>query len=204
MRKCYSFSDSLKLPLVFFLFFFGNIFRLGERYIVRGELSKVLLRPINSLFQICIEEVYLGDAGAFFVGCTLVGVALFKMKISFTITRVIISLILLIVAVFIQLGFFLILTSLNFWFVGVQGFQILILRNINASRYPINIYHKIVQFIFTWVIPFAFIGYYPGLYVITGQLNHVMILSIILACILNLIGYRLWQAGSKRYNAPGW
>lgn len=187
-----------------FSIFFGNIFRLGERYIVRGELSRLLVRPLNSLMQIFLEEVYLGDAGALLVGISLVIYSIIKMDLTITITTILITILLIISAVGVLLGFFLILTSLNFWFIGTMGLQGLVFRTINASRYPLTIYGKGFRAIFTWLIPFGFIGFYPAAYFIEGKFRALTLYSPIMAAIFIFVGYHLWIQGLKKYNAPGW
>ena len=34
----------------------------------------------------------------------------------------------------------------------------------NYGRYPVDIYSKVIRFILTWVLPFAFVGVYPASY----------------------------------------
>ena len=34
----------------------------------------------------------------------------------------------------------------------------------NYGRYPVNIYNRVIRFILTFVLPFAFVGVYPAAY----------------------------------------
>ena len=44
--------------------------------------------------------------------------------------------------------------------------QILYRLFVNLQKYPINIFPAVFQVLFTVVIPFGFIGYYPAMYLL--------------------------------------
>ena len=54
---------------------------------------------------------------------------------------------------------------------------------VDFAKYPTEIYHKGIQFIITWVIPFAFVAYFPaGFFLGRGKAGVIAI-----ECILALI-----------------
>ena len=52
--KLFLFMDFSLFPYAIFDAFF-NIWDFNERYIVKGEMDRILTRPIHSLFQIILE-----------------------------------------------------------------------------------------------------------------------------------------------------
>ncbi len=34
----------------------------------------------------------------------------------------------------------------------------------NYGRYPVDIYNRVIRYVLTWVLPFAFVGVYPSAY----------------------------------------
>lgn len=47
------------IPFGFYSGFFNHLFDVPEKYILRGELDRVLLRPLNTLFQVVVETMNL-------------------------------------------------------------------------------------------------------------------------------------------------
>ena len=49
--------------------------------------------------------------------------------------------------------------------VGCESSIMPLMYNIgNYGRYPVNIYNRVIRFILTFVLPFAFVGVYPAAY----------------------------------------
>jgi len=187
-----------------FSFFAGNIYRLSARYIFNGDLNKLLLRPINTLIQICIEELYFGDVGAFLVGIVVLIKHLSISTINFGTEAIFKFIILSLLSFVILTAIFIIFSAINFLFINTQGFQLIILRNINLSRYPSNIFPKTIKMIFTFVIPYTFIGFFPA----KGLFNLLSFKSIIMLSIFVIfmifISFKIWNECVKKYNSPGW
>lgn len=196
----YLFLGISQVTFSIFSFLFGNIFRLGNTYIREGTLTKMLVRPVNLLLQIFLDDLYLGDLGGLIVGiATIIFAIVTSTTQTFFIMNYIMLFISIILASIILLGFFLILVSANFYSIGTMDLQLLFLRNLNASKYPLIIFPKIVQVIFVFVFPFAVIGFFPKL--IFDLKYEYLLLMIILAIIFIFIGLKTFYTGLKNYKA---
>lgn len=75
----------------------------------------------------------------------------------------------------------------------------------NYCDYPIQIYGKGVQFLLTFVIPYAFTGYYPIAKLLEKEVPwpDICYLGPVVALLFGGIAYVLWCTGIKRYNGAG-
>ncbi len=62
----------------------------------------------------------------------------------------------------ILLSVFIVLSSLSFHFEDRVGVAPPFYNLIMFGRYPVTIFNAVLQFILSWVIPFAFIAFYPA------------------------------------------
>ena len=71
------------------------------------------------------------------------------------------------------------------------------------AKYPTEIYHRGIQFIITWVIPFAFVAYFPA-GVFLGKINASVIwIECIIAVVFWCIAYAVFNYGLKCYESAG-
>ena len=71
-------------------------------------------------------------------------------------------------------------------------------------KYPITIYPAWVKGIITFIVPFAFTGYFPSAYLL-GKGSFV--LGVVMTCFIGvvslLVAYRIWLLGISRYESSG-
>jgi len=79
-----------------------------------------------------------------------------------------------------------------------------IVFNVNEfARYPLTIYHPIIQFLLTWIIPFGFASYYPASYLLGRDVGLLAWIGPLVAVILLFISYRVWLFGLRHYTSTG-
>ena len=103
---------------------------------------------------------------------------------------------------------FLGLTCVSFWFEDRFGVQPPVYNCVVFGRYPIEVFHPAVRFLLRFVIPFAFIGYYPGgLFVEGGRWTpHTRMLAMatpLVAVACAAAAGLLWRVGVSRYRSTG-
>ncbi|HZK71625.1 MAG TPA: ABC-2 family transporter protein, partial [Clostridia bacterium] len=109
----------------------------------------------------------------------------------------------------IQAGFYLIFSAPNFWM--VRGENILTLFFFQVSdfvQYPITIYPLILQGMLTFVLPYAFINFYPAQYFLGKNdfsiFNPVLqFLTPIVGIVVFLFGVWFWNWSLKKYQSTG-
>ena len=99
--------------------------------------------------------------------------------------------------------------SISFWAVKSEEIVSLLTNNNhglkNYTDYPITIYNKGMQFLLSFVIPYAFTGYYPVGSLLKKELSlpEYAYLSPIIALLSGSAAYLLWRIGLKHYNSAG-
>ena len=70
------------LPMALFNMLSVNLYYFGQTYIVEGKFDRILLRPLNSLFQILFEQFRLEALGDAVLGIVLIIACAEKLNIS--------------------------------------------------------------------------------------------------------------------------
>ena len=62
-----------------------------------------------------------------------------------------------------------------------------------------------MRILLTFVVPYAFTGYYPVTMILGKDVAHsgICYLSPVIALIMGLVSYALWHMGVKWYNSTG-
>lgn len=191
------------VPYALFSSFF-NIWDFNERYIVKGELDRILTRPIHSLFQIILERMELeslfgavtGLAIMFYAGNELgLGIHWFDPFLFF---------ILVLGGVLVYAGIFIMIACISFWADARTSIMPMMYNIGNYGRYPVDIYNQAIRFVLTWILPFAFVGVYPAAYFLGREewYGYAFLTPVIGAVFFGLSVF-LWNEGVKRYLGAG-
>lgn len=184
--------------------FTDNLWILSGSIIVEGKFDKYLLRPINPLFQLIAERFQPDGFGEIIIGIVLLVVSSSELNISFTFSKLLLLIITIIFATLIYTAIKLAVASIAFWVKFAQSYLYMVYQLSGFTKYPISIYPKIIKILLTFVVPFAFTGYFPGAYFL-GKEN--IFKGIILTCFVSvagiLVAYFIWNRGIKRYESSG-
>lgn len=173
-------------------------------HIRQGTFNKYLTKPINVLFHIVIERFQFEALGEIIVGISLLaylGPQLPLMTNAMTITSV---LLLVFAGAFIYSSIKLITATVAFWIRDSQTLMVVVYDLSSFVKNPIGIFPRMVQFIFTYFIPFAFTSYYPSA-ILLGKVSPypIALIGLVVAISLALISYSFWLFGLKHYEATG-
>lgn len=183
--------------------FFRGVDRF-EDLIINGTLDRLILRPANILFQVICNEVDLVKTARIIQSLIVLVISLINLKISFTFSKIILLIMMMSASVLIFFGIFVLMAS--YCFITVQGLEI---KNLftdggkNIAQYPIGIFSKSFKFIFTFIIPYAFINYYPLLYFLDKSNNLLYYFSPLLIIIYIIPCLYSFKVGLKKYNSVG-
>lgn len=185
---------------------FFNIWNFGERYIVKGEMDRVLTRPAHSLYQVLLENIDPPSLFGSFVGMIVMAVCWMDMGLALHAVDVLVFVVLVIGAVFIYGGIYTALSALSFYSDSPTGIVPLMYNIQNYGRYPVNIYNKLIRFVLTWLLPFAFVGIIPASYFLEPKeddISRLALLTPVMGLIVFSIGLTIWNRGVKRYRGAG-
>lgn len=175
-----------------------------EDLIIDGYLDRFLVRPRGILYQTLCQRIHLVKIFRILQALIIMGIALINLNINWDITKIIVLILMIISSVLIFFGLFVLMAS--YCFITIQGLEV---KNLvtdggkNLAQYPISIYKKGVVFIFTFIVPYAFINYYPLLYFL-GKTNNIFYMFSPLLVFIFLIPCLLsFKIGLKHYSSTG-
>jgi len=191
------------VPFALFGSFF-NIWDFNDRYIVKGEFDRILTRPIHSLFQVILEKMELESLLGAVTGLIIMIYAGVKLGLTVTWYDPFLFLLMAIGGMFVYAGIFIALASIGFWSDARTSIMPLMYNIGNYGRYPINIYHPIIRFVLTWILPFAFVGVYPAAYFLRRSEWYVYsFLTPVMGLVVFVISVLIWNQGVKKYKGAG-
>ncbi|HHW58538.1 MAG TPA: hypothetical protein GXX15_13070 [Clostridia bacterium] len=96
------------------------------------------------------------------------------------------------------------MATIAFWFIDIMSTMVMVPHLSEFAKYPITIYHKAIQILITWIVPFAFTSFYPALYLLDKKIYKTFaLLSPLVAIIAFVIAYTFWNIGLKKYQSAG-
>ena len=164
----------------------------------------MLLRPKNVILQVLCNDADFVKLSRLIQSLIVMVIALINLNVKWSIIKVITLVLMMSSAIAIFFGIFLLAAS--YCFITVQGLEV---RNVftdggkHMAQYPIGIFNKGWVLFFTFVIPYAFVNYYPLLYFI-GKSNNIYCGFLPLIVFLYLIPcFIIFKKGIKRYASVG-
>jgi ABC-2 type transport system permease protein len=190
-------------------FFFFNLNRNLPRMIQYGELDDILVRPINPLWYIISRDFNTGYMSHLITSIILLSMCILHLHITVTPLKLLTLVIYVIGGALIQGAMLLICSVPTFWMVKNNSITNILFFNIKEFiQYPISIYSKVVQFILTFILPYAFISYYPA-HQWLNKSDSIMLspvlqyLNPVIGVLIMIIAYRFWLFGLKNYKSTG-
>ena len=175
-----------------------------DNLIIDGSLDRFLVRPQGILFQVLCSEIDFVKMFRIIQSIIVLVIALVKLDIIWNISKVIVLLLMLIASIVIFFSLFVLMSS--YCFITIEGLEV---RNLVTdggkflAQYPISIYKKGMIFIFTFIIPYAFINYYPLLYFLDKSNNILYMFSPLLVFVFLMFCLWSFKIGLKHYSSAG-
>lgn len=185
---------------------FGRGFDLFSQMLKTGDFDRLLLRPISTLVQVAVSEVQLMRIGRFFQGLVVLLWGAGELHFSFFSWHALVILFAVIGTASLFYGLFVIQGAISFWTIEtLEIMNITTYGGVQTGQYPISIYNKTFQAIFTFLIPLACVAYYPIAVLLRkttipfwlGTSAPIFgLLFLFLAC-------QLWRLGVRHYRSSG-
>lgn len=198
----------LCFSIIHFGFAFNETFFKGidkfEKLIIDGSLDRLLVRPRNILFQVIYEEVDFIKLSRLIQAIIILIISVNKLNIPINLVNLLILILMLISSIILFFGLFLLMAS--YCFITVNGLEV---KNVltdggkHMAQYPIGIFKKSFIFIFSFIIPYASVNYYPLLYLLNKSNNILYLLSPLLVFIYLIPCLLAFKLGLKHYNSTG-
>jgi len=193
------------VPMAFFDAFAMSFYMFSDKYIVQGELDRLLLRPLSSLFQLFMEGISFDFIADLTLGIALLGYAWHHVGPAIEITVLLEFLAMVFGAWGVVTGVFLAMTAISFWSQDRLSFLPPVYNLLNFARYPLSIYRPAIRLLLTFVIPFGFVAFYPAsAFLKSGEaFRQFSVFVPVAGMALLVIGALVWRAGIRRYSGAG-
>lgn len=184
--------------------FFDNNWNL-QGYVYSGEFIKYCFKPINIFFYFISEEFDIKGLGQLAFGIVTLVIAWKKLMLAFSLFILIKLLIALFSASLIMVAISNFSAATCFYSKGGSGYiMVLATRFKDYARYPITIFNGIFRFIFTFIIPIAFMAYYPSLDFLNNTKPTLLTyMTPFYGIIFFYLSYKLWMAGAIKCSSTG-
>jgi len=178
-------------------------------FVREGRFDRFLVRPLDTLFQavtvpqqIWPDELVL--AIVFFVFATIYSGVHVDLAYVLYVPLVAVG------GALIDFGITLAIATLSFWFVRIDTLRWVVMSlEQEFTRYPISIYTRGVRFVLAFVLPFAFMNYFPATYLLhktdTGLALSpwVGLLTPLIGALWVVAAYIFWRIGLDHYQGTG-
>ena len=169
-----------------------------------GDFIKYCFRPINIFFYYISEVFDVKGLGQFVFGIMVLVYAWSHLGIPVTVLTVLELILMLITASLFMIAIMNAAAATCFWIVRSGYIMVVMFRFKDYARYPVTIFDGIFRIIFTFVIPIAFIAYYPGLVILRpDEIPLLSILSPVIGIVFFWLSYKFWMLGARKYNGTG-
>jgi ABC-2 type transport system permease protein len=192
------------LPLGLFNIVSINLYRFSDQYIIQGKFDRVLLRPVDTLAQVMFESFNVAGLNEILLGIVVMTYAGMKLGLDFGVQEILMLAILVPAAALVYMGVFLAITSVSFWHEDRMGLAPPVYNIIRFSRYPITIFSLPVRIFLTFVLPFAWVAFFPATWFLgSEEFGRLALLTPLVGLVVFGGSVLIWRRGVKNYASTG-
>lgn len=198
----------LCFSIINFGFSFIEVFFKGidkfDRFILEGTLDRILLRPQGVLFQVLSSEMDFPKIARLLQSIIIFIISIKHLDIDYNLINIYLIISMFISSVVLFFGIFVLVASYLFYTInGLEVRNLLTDGGKHMAQYPIGIFKKGFIFVFTFIIPYASVNYYPLLYLLGKESNILYLFSPLLVFVYLVPCLLLFNRGLKRYTSVG-
>ena len=175
-----------------------------------GGFDRFLLRPRGVLFQlIFVNADWFAAIGHGGLGLVLFILTAGRVGIQWDVATVFYYILAVVGGVLIQGAIFLFLATLNIYLLETGSLKEVFYWNARKfAGYPISIFHKAVQVFMIYVVPFAFVNYFPSQFLLRKpdmqQFPEIFLyLTPFVGVGMYLLAYLFWRYSLRHYESSG-
>ena len=178
-------------------------------FVIEGEFDRYLTRPLSVPFQFFFTNINVMGLTDLVPGIIVFIYGCIKVQFHFTITNIVLVLIMLIGATLIRGGIYILLGTTSFYTRSTTDFGPFCQEIFDkTTMYPVSMYPEVLQFILTYLIPIGWVAFYPtsSLLSMEGQLAPAVptvFMTLMIGIITILISMGVFSIGLKKYESAG-
>ncbi len=175
-----------------------------RNYVYSGDFIKYCFRPINLFFYYQSEVFDVKGLGQLAFGVGTLVYSWIKLGLGFSPLMLLKVIVFLITASLVMIALQNAAAATCFWIVNSFYILDLTLKFKDYAKYPVTIFSPVFRFIFTFLMPIAFIAYYPSLVILRPDAVPLLSwLSPVFGLAFFYLSYKLWMFGAMKYSGTG-
>jgi ABC-2 type transport system permease protein len=174
-----------------------------------GTFDQILVRPLPSLFQVVASDFALRRLGKVTQGLGVLIFALAQADIDWSVGRAAMLPVAVLAGTVIYAAVWIALATIAFWIVDAIEFVNAFTYGGNfLSQYPLNVFARWLRGLVLFVVPIAFVAYFPALYILDkpDELNlpdALRYASPAVAVVAALAARAAWSHAVRHYRSAG-
>ena len=170
-------------------------------YVREGTLDYVLLKPIDSQFWLSVKKFSFAGLPEIILGLSIAFWAAIKSATSFSLYSISVFIVSIIIGFVILYSVWFLIAASSIWFVKTWNATEVLRALLAAGRYPISAYPVVLRFIFTVILPVAFLTTFPA-EAILGELKYnILFFGLILSSLFFVFSRLFWKFALKHYTS---
>ncbi len=175
----------------------------------QGTFDVILLRPLPSLFQVVASDFAVRRVGKALQGLAVLAVALAGLDVDWTVGRVVMLPVAVVSGALIYGAVWVALATIAFWIVDAIEFVNAFTYGGNfLSEYPLEVFAAWLRSLVVFVLPIAFVAYFPALYVLDkddglGLPDALRFASPAVAVAAAAVAGLVWTRAVRHYRSAG-
>lgn len=179
-----------------------NVVSIGT-YVRQGDLDRILLRPVNPLFQLVADYLDNDDWGELVLGIGLLAYSFRQAGLPLDFRTVLWVLVIAVCGSAIYFAIHLAFSTSGFWIVQNKPIEQMAWELDRFTTYPVTVYAPALRFVLTWLIPLGFVAFYPAECLFVDWPSGLGFLTPAVAAVSLAAAYRLWLYGLSKYQGTG-
>ena len=179
------------------------------RMIREGDFDLVLVRPLSTLFQVVSHDFALRRLGKLAQGAAVLVFAITRLDVDWSAGRIAMLVLAVVAGAAIFAGVWVGLSTIAFWLVdSIEVVNAFTYGGNFMAQYPVNIFGPWLRRLVIFLIPVAFVSYFPSLYILDKDdaldlptaFQFASPLVAVAACVG---GGLMWRFAVRRYRSVG-
>ncbi len=183
---------------------FQGLYVLNRRYILAGELDRLLVRPVDPYAQLLLDNLAVEELPSVFLGLVVIAIALAWGLPEPEPWRWLLLPVWIAGGLATLGGVVTAIASLGFH-LHHRGTAVgLVMQLTSFSRYPLDLFGSPLRWLLTAVLPFGFAGFYGAcLFLPRPELQAYAWATPAVGALALVGGYAAWRVGLRRYTSVG-
>ncbi len=170
-------------------------------YVREGTLDYVLLKPVDSQFWLSVRTFSPTGLPEIFLGFFLMTWASFSAGANITVGLFFIVAFMLICGLIILYSIWFLIASTTIWFVKTWNATEVLRALLASGRFPVSVYPSSLRFIFTFILPVAFLTTVPAEVLLGNSPTSMISSSLLVAIIFFVLSRLFWLFALRHYTS---